>query len=137
MREGGEVNVDIKQALPVVSWYFNRGEKLQGLSDSEYNAFVQVREKSKGNNGRQRSSSFEFSNGFELAPNYEQVLCQKQKTLIFKGKAPRHPGKPVSKNNATYSNWIMKANKYANYILTMFRPSTIFKGNYYNKEAYN
>ena len=52
LERGGEVNVDIKQALPVVSCYFNRGEKLQGLSNSEYNAFVQVREKPKGNNGR-------------------------------------------------------------------------------------
>ena len=56
------------------------------------------------------------------------------KTLIFKVKAPWHPGKPVSKNNAKYSNWIMKANKYADYIITMFRPSTIFKGEYHNEE---
>ena len=83
LQRGEEGNIDIKEALPVVSCYFNRGERLQGLSNTEYNAFVQIREKPKGNNGKQRSSSFEFANGFELAPNYEQVLCQKQKNPYF------------------------------------------------------
>ena len=103
------------------------------------NSFIKIKEKPKGNNGTQRSSCFEFENGFELASNYEQVLFQKQKTLIFKGKAPRHPGSTVPKSNILYTNWIKKSNRYANYILTMFRPSSIFKGEYYNdcKEAYS
>ena len=52
LERGEEGNIDIKEALPVVSCNFNRGERLQGLSNTEYNAFVQVREKPKGNNGR-------------------------------------------------------------------------------------
>ena len=132
-------NEDIKQALPVISCYFNRGESLQGLSPYEYHAFIQVKEKPESNNGTQRSSSFQFSNGFELVSNYEQVLCQKQRTLIFKGKAPQNPGKPIPKDHVAYCNWIKKANKYANYILTMFRPSSIFKGEYHSNDelAYN
>ena len=90
--------------IPIVSCYFNGGESLQGLSQYEYNSFIQVKEKPKGNNGTQRSSCFEFANGFELAPNYEQVLCQKQKTLIFKVKASRHPGSTVPKSHILYTN---------------------------------
>ena len=125
--------------IPIVSCYFNRGESLQCLSQSEYNLFIQIKEKPKGNNGTQRSSCFEFANSFELAPNYEQVLCQKQKTLIFKGKTPQHPGNTIPKSNILYTNWIKKANQYANYILTMFRPSRIFKGEYHKdcEEAYS
>ena len=57
--------------IPIVSCYFNRVESLQGLSQSEYNSFIQIKEKPKGNNGTQRSSYFEFANGLKLASKYE------------------------------------------------------------------
>ena len=36
--------------IPIVSCYFNRGEILQVLSQFEYNSFIQIKEKPKGNN---------------------------------------------------------------------------------------
>ena len=79
LERGEEKNEDIKQMIPIVSCYFNRGESLQGLSQSEYNSFIHIKVKPKGNNGTQISSCFEFANGFELAPDYEKVICQKHK----------------------------------------------------------
>ena len=104
LERGEETDEDIKHIIPVVSYYFNRGESLQGISQSEYNSLIQIKEKPKGNNGAQISSCFEFINGFELASNYEQVLYRKQKTLIFKDKAPWHSGSTVSKSNILYTN---------------------------------
>jgi hypothetical protein len=57
-----------------------------------------------------------------LAARYTQQLVKaKQATMIFKGKLPPHPGeKPDS--DLLLRNWQKRADKYANYILTMFRP---------------
>ena len=68
-----------------------------------------------------------------------RYYAKNKKTLIFKGKTPQHPGSTVPKSNILYTNWIKKANRYANYILTMFCPSSIFKGEYHNdsEEAYS
>ena len=43
LERGEETNEDIKQIIPVVSCYFNRGESLQGISQSEYNSLIQIK----------------------------------------------------------------------------------------------
>ena len=69
--------------------YFNRGKNLQQLSMYEYDALIQVREKSVN----PRTLCFDFAPNFDLAARYTQMLKAKQSTMIFKGKAPQHARK--------------------------------------------
>jgi hypothetical protein len=109
-----------KEAVPRVALYHNRGQELCHLNRYEYNALIQVKEKPK-NETACSSLCFDFSNTFVLAARYTQQLKAKQPTMIFKGKPPPHPGQRPEKITLV-SNWQKRADKYANYILTMFRP---------------
>ena len=93
---------------------------MQCLNQAEYDALIQVKIKP-NDPSRCRSKCFDFKDNYHLNNCYTQQLKAKQSTLIFKGRMPRHPGeKPESSNNL--QNWQRQANRYANYVLTMFRP---------------
>ena len=131
VEEGTDTTKAVKRAIPRVSLYFNRGKKLENLSMYEYDALIQVRRKPE--NEKTRSECFDFSSSFYLASMYTQTLKAKQSTMIFKGKPPKHPGeKPKSKYSI--KKWKKKADVYANYVLTMFRPESIYEGK--NTENY-
>jgi hypothetical protein len=109
-----------KEAIPRVALYHNRGNALRHLNRYEYDVLIQVKEKPK-NETAARSLCFEFSPDFVLAARYTQQLKAKQPTMIFKGKLPPHPGQKPDRESMV-QNWQKRADKYANYILTMFRP---------------
>jgi hypothetical protein len=121
IEECKEGEIQAKEAIPRVALYHNRGKALRHLNRYEYDALIQqVKEKAK-NEVVARSLCFEFSTNFVLAARYTQQLKAKQATMIFKGKLPPHPGqKPDS--DLLLRNWKKRADKYANYILTMFCP---------------
>jgi hypothetical protein len=109
-----------KEAIPRVALYHNRGKSLRHLNRYEYDALIQVKEKPK-NDSVARSLCFDFPPDFVLAARYTQQLKAKQPTMIFKGKLPPHPGQKPDRDSMV-RNWQKQADKYANYILTMFRP---------------
>jgi hypothetical protein len=109
-----------KQAVPRVAFYHNRGVHFRHFNRMEYDALVQVRPKPTDPT-KVRSVCFDFNERFVLAARYTQKLKGKQSTLIFKGRAPRHPGEKPN-NQELMLNWQKQADQFAEYILTMFRP---------------
>ena len=94
----------------------------------EYDALIQVKLKLKDVT-KVSSTYFDFAETFVLAERYSQTLKGKQSTVIFKGKAARHPGEKP-KDRELMLNWQKQADRFAEYILTMFRPEECdFKGN--------
>ena len=134
---------DIKQAIPLVANYSNRGLGLANYSRSEYDALVQIkarRTKLDTTSARIRSEQFLFSENFPPYGNYAQFLRAKPRTLIYYGKAPRHPGKvPVSEiSSRQFKNWKKKADTFAKYYLVAFRPEPqCYNGNHDNNFLYN
>ncbi|KAL3931624.1 MAG: hypothetical protein SGBAC_011222 [Bacillariaceae sp.] len=120
-------NKDIKKVIPIVACYYHRGKDLQQLSLYEYSSTVQTKLLPK-QEARSRSTWFRFGERFDLAPRFGQTLRAKQRTSIFKGRTPIHPGKRPPADSGRYASWFKKANSYANYLLTMYRPSQIYNG---------
>ena len=126
----GDDEEDIKKMIPVVACYFHRGHRLKDLSLHEYDAMIQTKKLPENpETAGSRSKWFLFNQDFDLAARFGQTLRAKQRTLIYKGKAPKFPGQqPPSKKSRSYKNWKQKADRYAEYTLTMFRPCEIFGG---------
>ena len=121
MRFNVDAGANVKRPvyIPKAALYANRGFKLRDLNTIEYNALVRHGLK---NSSTTRSKRFAFSTSFEGAANYEQVLLQKQKTVIVIRKSPKHPGKePGTTKGKTYDQWKIGADKYARFYLTLFR----------------
>ena len=110
----------IRGPIPYVACYSHRGEKLKYFSRYEYASLVQIKKK-KAVTHRKRGMSFEFCTTFPLQRCYAQFLHNKQRTVIFNGKAPRHPGPEHEENTKQYSKWQEQADRYARYYLTAFR----------------
>jgi hypothetical protein len=134
---------DIKQAIPLVANYSNRGLSLANYSRSEYDALVQIkarRSRLDTCSARIRSEQFLFSENFPPHGKYAQFLRAKPRTLIYYGKGPRHPGKkPVSEiSSRQFKNWKKKADEFAKYYLVAFRPEPqCYNGNDENNLLYN
>jgi hypothetical protein len=135
---------DIKQAIPLVANYSNRGLSLANFSRSEYDALIQIKgRRSKldtDNSFHIRSEQFLFFEGFEPYAYYAQFLRAKQRTLIYYGKGPKHPGnKPSTKKTGKqFKNWERKADIFAKYYLIAYRPETeCYNGNQQSTLLYN
>ena len=137
-------NGDAAAKIPVCyqTDYRFRGKSLAMLSRHEYFALVATKQKPKtisnakeSGPGRKNSGIFEFDKGHPLHATHVQHLRSKQKTIIFSGRQPPHPGPPptqdtsstVTRNGSSLFHaqqcaWRRKANKFAMYWLVALRP---------------
>ena len=133
--EGKGVNAT-RAVVPFAAMYSNRGKDLRLLNRFEYHALVKVEEKKVN---ASRSTEFCFSEKIVLAAKYAQVLRSKQQVLIIVGKEPSHPGEPpkLSRVNA-FDGWQQRANKFARYYLTLYRPEIdFFSSSEHNNLSYD
>ena len=82
--------------------------------------------------GRKKSKSFEFGDGCKLKASHVQRLRVKLCTLKLYSNPPPHPGSRPRKEvgtEARYIQWKKKADRYAFFFLTLFRP----EGDLYDK----
>ena len=112
-----------KTLVPSAAFYSNRGEGLKQLSRHEYRALVFVRTK---RNNVTRVTEFDFADRFTPASQHTQILQGKQRTPILTRKPPRHPGREPSDAlpELAKADWQEKANEYARYFLSEYRPET-------------
>jgi hypothetical protein len=142
-RSNNEEGQDVKQAIPLVANYSNRGSGLAKLSRSEYDALIQIKPRRSSlqtSSFHIRSKQFLFYEGFSPHGNYAQFLRAKQRTLIYYAKGPRHPGKQphTEITSKQYKNWKRKADKFASFYLIAFRPEPeCFNGNHHNALTYD
>ena len=110
--------------------YFYRGEHFAEFSRVEYYTLVQiVLRKSDPKADRQtgcgiKSARFDFAPSHVLYKSHVQMLRFHQPTPIFSNdsKAPKHPGEEVHSSQKGYASFIRKADQFALYYLTLFRP---------------
>ena len=122
------------KGLPEVSiqigyHYFYRGEHFADFNRIEYYTLVQIVERKStikvGNRGV-KSVRFDFAPGHVLFESHVQMIKFHQPTPIFANHThkPKQPGKEVCPNHTGYKDFIKKANAFALYYLTMFRPES-------------
>ena len=140
-----KMNDGTKQPVSYAVLYRYRGKELKHLSRYAYNAIVSVVESSSaGDNdascGRKKSRVFPFGEGLGMENNYHQVLRLKQRIPKFTKSPPAPPSLgPLSPElddsdegcedqrkmyEGDLVDWTKKANKFAHFYLTMFRPET-------------
>lgn len=123
--------------LPDVALYLQRSRLLSHLSYYEYLGCVGVE---RGNATRKSKSRkrFPLESSFLGCDEIYHVLLQKQRTPLLVGQPPRHPGKKPTlikpetvsddaniASTAQLEEWTSKANRYARYYLTLFRPHSM------------
>ena len=127
----------VRTPIPYVACYSHRGEKLKHLNRYEYASLIQIKKKT-SDTQNQRSTRFEFCSSFPLQRCYAQYFRAKQKTVIFNGKAPRHPGPTPNPNSTQYQKWNSQADLFARYYLTAFRAEpACFLGHQQNNYCYD
>lgn len=116
--------------FPSAGLYHLKGSDLDDINLYEYIACVKFENKSMPDNittskrSRRCLSHFEFSHDFIGVADCRQSLRQKIATPLLTGRIPPHPGdQPVPSNSKTLKSWKKKANEYARYYLTLFRPT--------------
>lgn len=118
--------------------YAYRGEELRTLSRVEYFATIGIRRaKSCGDSAASssgggddnvsssfstKSAEFPFGEGCPLKPFYIQYIFRKQKTIVHADSLPPHPGPEPDISTSKHESWKKKANKFAEYYLTAYRP---------------
>ena len=129
---------DVHHSITYPEKYFNRGEELKELTLDEYLRLVRIERikdededeeddekapKKPGKRGRKSNGRFRFADGFALKHSHVQVLRSKHCTLKFSTSPPRHPGpEPPANEEKKHEAWRKRANAYAFYYLTLFRP---------------
>ena len=114
-----------KELIPIASFYKNRGKDLRHLSRYEYCGLVKILKglQSKGKNSLRR---FHFGENFTPGSQYSQVLRKKQATVIITSSSPPHPGSPPPNSETkAFRYWKEKADEFAKFILTAFRPEPL------------
>ena len=98
--------------VPVPALCCNCGADVKQLNWEEYCALVNYKRKTaaKHSAGRSPIKKFPFATTLPYAVQYVQFLQQKQKTVIYTRKAPRHPGLPltVPYSRQKYKQWKSK-----------------------------
>ena len=118
----GQVVNQVQKFIPYSLLYSNRGKQLRHLNRYELTALVKIREKPK-NDETARSKLFDMAPSFPLSARYAFALQQKHSTPFLTSKMPPHPGSRPANPDAT---WQTKANKFAAYLLTVYRPEVNF-----------
>ena len=115
----------LKKFLPMSLIYPNRGTSvLKYFSRYELAATMEVKEKPSSDAS---TPYFSMAPSFELSANNAYFVMLKQKTPILTSKMPKTPGKvPPETKVEKYKQWKRNADKFAEYILTMFRPEDQF-----------
>lgn len=121
--------------VPDVSLYLNRNECLKDLSYYEYLGCIGVRigkpAMSQRGDSKNRQKHFPLVSDFQGCNDAYHVLLQKQKTPLFIGTPPSHPGErpKVDESDETsgraFISWKLKADEFAKYFLMLFRPHAI------------
>ena len=118
--EHGGIHKTKKRFIPYSVLYNNRGNALRHYSRYEMTALTEVVEK-KNNTESSRVKYFNMADSFILSARYCFKLRAKQCTPLLTVKAPRHPGSRPTDPKAV-PEWKRKADFFAKYILTVFRP---------------
>jgi len=142
-----------KSKIPVsyAALYRYRGESLKHLNRYEYNALIRVEKKADDEGpkkaGRKKNLSFQFAPGLDIDKNYHQVLNSKLLTPKFSRSPPSPPtAKPqppdLEESDTGYEDqykaWRRKADCFAHFYLTMFRPETeLYEKGQANSYKYN
>ena len=160
-----KTNDGSKQPVSYAALYRYRGEGLKHFSRYEYCALVKVAESkddpvsspsTSSGRGRRKSEVYPFELGLGIENNYHQVLRSKQLTPKFTSNPPpppKHKPRPpdldqfdeageyedcVSKYEHELDNLRKKADKFAHFYLTMFRPEdTLYKRGHVCKYKYD
>lgn len=121
--------------VPDVSLYLNRNECLRDLSYYEYLGCIGVRigkpAISQRGDLKNRQKHFPLVSTFQGCNDAYHVLLQKQKTPLFIGTPPSHPGEKPKVNEGdknserAFISWKLKADEFAKYFLMLFRPHVI------------
>lgn len=112
------MNSGKKQPVGYPSLYRFRGEDLKGKNRLEYTSTV----RSKPSNEAIRSGEgYRFGAGIGMEETYNQVLRSKQLTPQWKRGLPRPPEEKPH-DESELAKWGKKADKFALYYLTIFRP---------------
>ena len=138
--------------------YRYRGKSLKHLNRYEYVALVHVEKKADNDGpkkaGRKKNLSFQFAPGLDIDKNYHQVLNSKLLTQKFSRSPPSPPtAKPqfpdLEESDTGYEDqyktykrdleaWREKADCFAHFYLTMFRPETkLYEKGQSNSYKYN
>lgn len=105
--------------------YAYRGKGLRMLSRVEYFATIGIRRDKECTQSAScnQSAEFSFGDGCPLKPFYVQYVLRKQKTIIHADSLPSHPGpEPSLLSTEKHKLWEAKANMFAEYYLTAYRP---------------
>ena len=116
--------------VPEVSIYLYRSKDLHSLNYLEYLACCEYVEKKptmrNKRKGRKPSKQYLFDPRFQGRSDSYLALRMKQKTPLLSCKVPQHPGpEPPLDNSLVRETWEEKANAYAKFYLTLFRPEHI------------
>ena len=129
--------------------YHFRGELLAELSRFEYYILIQIEKGKSGsgemsghdNNGKRgiKTAKFDFAPEHVLYHSHVQKLRVHQPTPILSDpcNTPSHPGSEPDHNDADYESFIKKADKFALFYLTLFRPEREVYNAAYKENKYN
>ena len=111
--------------------YFYRGEHFAKLNRLEYYTLVQIVDRKSSSTRQKRntgikSTRFDFAPSHVLFESHQQMLRFHQPTPMFSNNnhQPKHPGKEIHPNDPSYGDFRKKANNFALYYLTLFRPES-------------
>jgi len=117
-----EETVNRKVMVPFGALYAQRGGQLGSLSRMEMRALISIRKKCE-DPSKSKVKEYDFADGFEIGCQYTQYPSAKHKTVILTERAPPHPGlEPIHTATIEHQQWVEKADRYASYFLTEYRP---------------
>jgi hypothetical protein len=116
--------------IPTSLLYLYRGSELHELNYYEYLGIVQFENKPPRMNPNSPKKNllkhFSLNQDFIAVLTSHHSLKTKQSTPLLTGPQPRHPGNPpADMNSSKMSKWHERANYYAKYYLSLFRPESI------------
>jgi hypothetical protein len=131
--------------VPYPVHYKHRGKELGLMNRHEYAILVKVKilpstkKEDTETWGRCKSRRYPLGEGHVLRATHNQLIKSKIPTLICCGKVPRYPGVlPQAASGKKKRAWSERANKFARYYLTLFRPETeLYDNTSENTLSYN
>ena len=124
--------------VPTAVLFLMKGEELsKKINYYEYLGCIQFQNKpcpSRQKTNKKDALKFAMNSLFQGHINSCHAIRIKQCTPLLNGKMPTHPGKEPTQTSKNYSSWKERADKYANYYLTLFRPFYCGDGQSYRWE---